>query len=192
MDREPLPITERDEQFLESYGLTPQRPIEFFSRRPELLVIFMLLSLGSYALYWFYRNWDAVRKANGQKMWPLVRAIFAIFWAWPLFKLMVLQARARGSTSTFSGGGLALFYILPLLLAGTGSSGKDTFNVAIGGSIIASIIAALALVTAQRLARFAQYARTQEDMPYSPAGRWEGLFVLLFCVYPVLVGLLSK
>ena len=55
------------------------------------LAVMYLATLGLYSLYWFYKQWDAYRdsypydSSNG-KIWPAARAIFALFYVFPLLK----------------------------------------------------------------------------------------------------------
>jgi hypothetical protein len=47
------------------------------STRKYFLLYF--LTLGLYLYYWFYRHWAEIRRQRGVKLWPIPRAIFAIF-----------------------------------------------------------------------------------------------------------------
>ncbi len=53
------------------------------SIRKFALLFFM--TLGIYSVYWFYRNWKAYQASTGEKIWPIPRAIFNIFFAHALF-----------------------------------------------------------------------------------------------------------
>jgi len=181
-------ITPKDEQFLQSYGLTARSEIAFFTRQPALLLTYMVLSLGSYGLYWFYRNWDAVRVASGHKMLPLLRAIFAIFYAWPLFKIMILQARERGFDQNYSGGALALGYLVPNILAGLNSSGSDmqddTF---LATEIVVAIISVCMLLLAQHAVIYNNPLK--RTTMHSPVTKFEVFFIILVCVLPIVLNL---
>ena len=53
--------------------------------RKKLLVLY-LSTLGLYAIYWFYANWQRFRTNSDQKnLWPIPRAIFYIFFTHSLF-----------------------------------------------------------------------------------------------------------
>jgi hypothetical protein len=183
-------LSERDQRFLESYGLAGDTRIAFFTRQPALLALYMVMSLGAYALYWFYRNWDAVRVASGRKMLPLVRAIFGIFYAWPLFKIMILQARVRGYTKPYSGGGLALLYIVPPLVAGFSPHAAKYDNVFLQHEIIVSIVSVAALLLVQDALMWNNIAKREE--PYNSVARGEIWCIALLCVLPVLLSIFSK
>src|SRR5687767_2451938 len=56
---------------------------------------FMLLAfstMGMYSLYWFYKNWSLRRRAYGLTIWPVARAIFAVFFAHRLFRALDVEA----------------------------------------------------------------------------------------------------
>lgn len=48
--------------------------------------ILFLSTFGLYTLYWFYQNWALYRAKTGEKMWPVMRAIFSIFFTHSLYR----------------------------------------------------------------------------------------------------------
>ncbi len=48
-------------------------------------LIMTVATLGLYERYWQYRCWAQVRHADGSRISPLWRTLFAVFWVWPLF-----------------------------------------------------------------------------------------------------------
>ncbi len=108
---QPHELTTKEQKFLDSYGIAADAKIPFHIRAPKTLFWLMFLSSGFYGLYWFYKNWEAVTTVTEHKISPFWRTIFTIFYAWPLFKIMVLQAKVRGFDKNYSGGWLAIGYI---------------------------------------------------------------------------------
>lgn len=102
--------------------------IEYFAIPPKRLALFSILTLGVYEIYWFYKNWDAIKKAEGLKISPLGRAIFAIFYCNSLFKKVLESAKSHGYQNSYSPGWLAMAYIL-LLLIGKGLGRIDSSDV---------------------------------------------------------------
>ncbi|HEX7261717.1 MAG TPA: hypothetical protein VF258_07870, partial [Luteolibacter sp.] len=41
---------------------------------------------GIYQIYWFYQNWRLHKQMTGEKIWPLPRAIFSVFFVHALFR----------------------------------------------------------------------------------------------------------
>lgn len=47
-----------------------------------------IATLGLYQVYWAYKNWSLYRDATGEKIWPVPRAIFQIFFFHSLFRIV--------------------------------------------------------------------------------------------------------
>lgn len=95
--------------------------IEYFSIPPKRLALLSVLTLGLYEIFWFYKNWEAIRKAEQQKISPLGRAIFTVFYCHGFFKKVLQSAKKQGYSDSYSPGMLATVYII-LLLVGNGLS----------------------------------------------------------------------
>ena len=102
--------------------------IEYFSISPKRLALFSILTLGIYEIYWFYKNWEAVKKAENLKISPLGRAIFAVFYCNSLFKKVLESAKSHNYQNSYSPGWLATAYIL-LLVVGNGLSRVESTDV---------------------------------------------------------------
>ncbi|ESP92607.1 MULTISPECIES: hypothetical protein [Pseudoalteromonas] len=50
-----------------------------------------LMTLGIYALYWFYKHWSEYKKSTGEDIWPVPRAIFSIFFTHSLFSFIEVK-----------------------------------------------------------------------------------------------------
>ena len=86
--------------------------VEYFAITPTRLILFSILTMNLYELYWFYRNWDAVKRAEGSNIQPFWRAWFSIFFAYDLFKRVVRSAKESGYMGSASAGWLAAAYIV--------------------------------------------------------------------------------
>lgn len=191
--KKPTPpvLTAQEQRFLQSYGIDENTSIEFFTRQPNLLLVYMVLSLGAYGLYWHYRNWEAVRVAGGRRMWPLVRAFFAVIFAWPLFKIMILQARARGFDRLYSGGLLAVAYVIPAVVVSLifrGSDYKD--NNFLIAEILVSVISLGVLLFVQNAVIWNNPRKQTQQ--YDKTTPVEILCIGLLCVLPLLLVTFSK
>ncbi|WP_374585187.1 hypothetical protein [Pseudoduganella sp.] len=58
----------------------------FYVVSTRKMLIQYFLTLGVYQLYWYYRNWAQQRRATGADVWPLPRALFALFFTHSLFR----------------------------------------------------------------------------------------------------------
>jgi hypothetical protein len=79
--------------FIVSWRIESRKRPEFSESDffPVALVKFLVLSLltmGLYSAYWMYRNWKAIKRKQQSDIMPIARAIFAIFWFYPLFSAL--------------------------------------------------------------------------------------------------------
>jgi hypothetical protein len=95
--------------------------IEYFSIPLKRLALLSVLTFGIYEIFWFYKNWEAIKKAEQQKISPLGRAIFTVFYCYDFFKKVLQSAKKNNYSDSYSPGLLALVYIV-LLLVGNGLS----------------------------------------------------------------------
>lgn len=58
----------------------------FFSVSPRKLAIMFWSTLGLYQIYLFYKNWALQKQATGADVMPVMRGIFAIFFAHELYQ----------------------------------------------------------------------------------------------------------
>ncbi|MGN8224630.1 hypothetical protein [Gracilimonas sp. BCB1] len=58
----------------------------FFSVSNFKLVLMSICTFGIYELYWFYKNWELIKKRWAQNIMPFWRAFFAPIWAYSCFE----------------------------------------------------------------------------------------------------------
>jgi hypothetical protein len=106
--------------------------VDFFSISLGRLVILSILTLSLYQVYWFYRNWKALQPTMPQVKHPVWRAIFAIFYCYSLFKIIINSAKTDGFKENYRPGLLALVYILLFLVSipftGSGVDSDKVFS----------------------------------------------------------------
>lgn len=78
--------------------LTPETPIFYVVAKKKFFILF-IVTFSFYSYYWFWKQWNIRRKATGEKMWPIARAIFAIFFVYSLFEEIELDANKVTSTA---------------------------------------------------------------------------------------------
>ena len=90
----------------------------FYVVAQRKFLVLMIGTLGLYAIYWFYRNWSQFNRARRLNYWPVLRAIFAIFFTHSLFGEVdrVLQRERR--RYDWSPGGLATLYVASSIVTG--------------------------------------------------------------------------
>jgi hypothetical protein len=128
-----------------------QRSAQFYRVAPSTLAALQLVTLGLYAVYWFYRHWAVQKRARRLNISPLARGIFAIFFVHRLFRVIDQGARAVGISPRWKPGSQATLFVL-LVLAGRtlGNLGSDGQVIVV--SLVINALSILPLVAAQRLA----------------------------------------
>jgi len=89
----------------------PASEAEFYIVAPHKFVLLYLGTWGLYEIYWFYRHWRLYRDSHGLKLWPVPRAIFSIFFAYPLFSRIADRGGETGG-GQWSPGWYSVAYIL--------------------------------------------------------------------------------
>lgn len=87
-------------------------PDGFYAISNTKLVMLSVLTFGLYEIYWFYKQWQFVKKAKDLKVTPWARGLFSPLFAYPLFKHIFELARDAGEKSSPSAGWLAVAYFI--------------------------------------------------------------------------------
>lgn len=88
----------------------------FYVVAPRKFTTLFFATLGSYALYWFYRNWAQVR-LQGENVWPWPRAIFQIFFVHDLFRRVGRHAEQQGVALGWAHGRHATLLIILIIVS---------------------------------------------------------------------------
>lgn len=80
------------------------------------LIFLSVLSFGLYEIYWFYRQWKALKEIKDLKITAWARGLFAPLFAYPLFKQFFELARHETKKDYSSAGWLATGYFILNLL----------------------------------------------------------------------------
>ena len=87
----------------------------FYVVSPRKLAILFISTFGVYSAYWFYRQWDYQKRAFGLDVWPIPRAIFAIFFTHSLFRIIDQAARGAGYSHAWNPSSQATLYVALVL-----------------------------------------------------------------------------
>ncbi len=126
--------------------------IEYFAISPKRLALFSILTSGIYQVYWFYKNWEAIKKAERQNISPLLRSLFAVFFCHGLFKRVLGSSKSHGYKELYSPGWHAAAYIV-LLLFGNILSIDESTNASIVW-LVAVSVSFIPLLSVQRAINF--------------------------------------
>jgi hypothetical protein len=84
----------------------------FYVVSPTKFLILMIVTVGIYAVYWFYKNWQNYKIKTSQSMWPIARGIFSIFFAHSLFKEVDKTLMTNNIVHNWKPGFLATLYVI--------------------------------------------------------------------------------
>lgn len=68
----------------------------FFVVGTSKFALMIVSTFGVYLTYWMYKNWKLYRTATGNKVLPIVRAFFFVFFVYSLFASIDRRIRASG------------------------------------------------------------------------------------------------
>lgn len=132
---------------------------EFYVVAPLKFCLLFFLTLGFYQLYWFYMHWARYRRRHpGQTVWPVARAIFAVFFTHALARRIDAAARARGERHQWAPAATATIYVVAQLassLAGRLASREAGSPFTDLVSLILLLPVGLSLLRLQRAANLA-------------------------------------
>jgi len=60
----------------------------YFAVSVGKLAVMSLSTLNLYQVYWFFKNWQRIGDREGRNIWPVFRAIFAVFFCYQCFAAM--------------------------------------------------------------------------------------------------------
>ncbi|QXH48590.1 hypothetical protein KSS93_12075 [Pseudomonas xanthosomatis] len=93
---------------------TAQPPFYVVSRGKFLTL--HILSLGLYQLYWAYKNWKQVERSTGEKLWPVARAFFALFFTHALYREADTRLKRDGNDFDWNPKELATLFVVIMLI----------------------------------------------------------------------------
>src|SRR5829696_2579653 len=92
-------------------GIPVERKRYYFDVSILKLVVMSTVTFNVYQIYWFYKNWR-MAKERGEDVIPFLRALFAVLFAYPLFKDIREQGRGASLVLVPSAGALAFLFFL--------------------------------------------------------------------------------
>lgn len=135
--------------------LPPEGGAAFYVVAPGKFLVLAVATMGVYSLYWFYKNWSLQRRAYGLNIWPVPRAIFAVFFTHQLFRAIDSQAHERGHSPSWNANSQATLYVALAIvshvtsrLSDSASSGTAFLLLSLG----LAVASAAPLLAAQKVA----------------------------------------
>ena len=83
----------------------------FFPVSISKFVIMSTVTLGFYQIFWFYKNWQLIKSRDGSKIVPIARAIFAIFFIYPLIDRIKKLANSSNISTNYNSTLIVMIWI---------------------------------------------------------------------------------
>lgn len=103
-----------------AHPINKHRPFYVVSKGKFLTL--WVLSIGLYQIYWAYKNWKQLERSKGEKLWPIARAFFALFFTHALYREADNQLKRDGSDFQWRPVGLATLFVIGLLISNLADS----------------------------------------------------------------------
>ena len=98
-------------------GTDSLAPPMYFPVSPVKLVVMSTCTLGIYELYWYYKNWCAIKERDEPEIMPFWRAFFAPLFCYSLFRKIQATAESQQIQGSIEPGPLALGWFVFTVLA---------------------------------------------------------------------------
>jgi hypothetical protein len=119
---------------------------EFYVVSSRKFLALFIATFGMYQIYWFYKNWTYYKQHHGDDMWPVVRAIFPIFFAHSLCNAIDASLKISGIKHKWSPSGVATIYVvLKLISTISDAISKKNANVTFVDYLIVALVPLIAL-----------------------------------------------
>lgn len=89
---------------------------DYYVVAPTKFLLLAILTLNAYVIYWFYRNWRAIKVRTRADMWPPMRGLFYIFFTHSLFANVNEYLTAKGKSFDWQPSGLATLVVTVTIL----------------------------------------------------------------------------
>lgn len=103
---------------------TEKKPVYYVVSIRKFLILYFA-TLGLYSIYWFYQHWQTNRIDTGERIWPVPRSIFSIFFAHSLFSRFDTTAKEVANPYDWSATGVASLFVLFTLVQTIGDRLAD-------------------------------------------------------------------
>lgn len=89
----------------------------YFTTSLRKMAILSIITINSYSVYWCYKHWQAQKLNNDRDCWPVIRAIFQVFFVFSLFSSIKNDAEMKKISVSWNSGLLAVSYILLVVIS---------------------------------------------------------------------------
>jgi hypothetical protein len=136
---------------MEAVENTAPEANQFFTVSRYKLSIMFIMTLGLYAVYWFYKNWKLQQPLMDKKIWPVMRGIFSIFFTHALFERIRRIAEEKGIQEKYSYSAMATRFVVLVVVGNVigNFDGSDVVGIFTVISLVLMLVSLYPLVVIQ-------------------------------------------
>jgi hypothetical protein len=150
----------------------------FFPVSTRKLVVMSIVTLGFYQIYWAYKNWQLIKSRDKSEIQPIWRAIFLLFFFYPLVEKVKTVANSNGVSTNYSPLLITIGWIFFRILARVSLEFSPLIvDVAIG------CIAPLVLIPVQKTANQLNTRVAPDHLPNDRFSVWNIIAILCWGIY---------
>lgn len=113
--------------------------IPFFHVSQKKFLVMFVMTLGFYSLYWFFKQWQALKEYYQLSCWPVARAFFSVFFTHSLFRYVREYIKETGRDCEWKGSNLATVYVA--LVVGGGVAGNvDKIVASLSNNLLLALV----------------------------------------------------
>lgn len=136
--------------------------IAFYPVSLTKLIALSVITVGIYPMYWFYRNWQYVKRKEANSLMPIARGLFNYLWYYPLYKRLVADSDERYKKNQLPGTFVAILMAAAYFVL--------TMVANIGSATLFAFIASLLLLLP--LANYINHIQQPDEEAYRYNSRW--------------------
>lgn len=133
--------------------VAPTSPAFYVVSKSKFALLFLATN-GFYVIYWFYKNWK-FQRAAGNKVLPLIRAIFGVFFIYSLFTRIDRRIKASEREFRWFPRSLALACIV-IACVSTSTIWLQDFHILYAMSLLVLLLQMFCLWTVQGAINYAE------------------------------------
>jgi len=93
-------------------ALEAQGQKKFYVVAPRKYLVLFFFTLGAYEYYWLYKNWSLFKARTNENIWPVMRAIFPVFFTHALFDRVDSYLKKEGGEYNWNASGTAFLFVI--------------------------------------------------------------------------------
>jgi hypothetical protein len=150
----------------------------FFPVSTRKLVVMSIVTLGFYEVYWAYKNWQLIKSRDKSNIQPIWRAIFLLFFFYPLVDKVKTVANSNGVSTNYSPLLITIVWVILRILSRVSSEFSPLIV-----DIVIDCIYALVLISVQKTANQLNTTIAPNHLPNDRFSVWNIIAISCWSIY---------